>query len=508
MVQIDELLFTALVFLVTNFFVKRITSMSRSSRRLPPGPRGWPVVGCLPLLGAMPHVALAQLAQKYGAIMYLKLGTCDVVVASKPDSARAFLKTLDLNFSNRPPNAGATHIAYEAQDFVFADIGPRWNLLRKLTSLHMLGAKSFKDWGAIRGAEIGHMIQAMCELSRRGEPVVVPEMVSCALANIIGQKSLSRRVFETQGSESNDFKEMVVELMRLAGLFNVGDFIPSIAWMDLQGIEGKMKLLHNKFDALLTRMIEEHSATAHERLGNPDILDVVMAEQEYSGGVKLSMVNIKALLLNLFIAGTDTSSGTIEWALAEILKNPTMLKRAHAEMDRVIGKNRLLQESDVPKLPYLEAICKETFRKHPSVPLNIPRVSANACEVDGYYIPEDTRLFVNVWAIGRDPEVWENPLEFKPERFLSEKNARISPWGNDFELLPFGAGRRMCAGIRMGIEVVTYALGTLVHSFDWKLPKGDELNMDEAFGLVLQKAVPLSAMVTPRLHPSSYKAQV
>lgn len=213
------------------------------------------------------------------------------------------------------------------------------------------------------------------------------------------------------------------------------------------------------------------------------------------------------LVQNLFIAGTDTSSGTIEWALAEIFKNPTVLKRAQAEMDKVIGKNRLLQESDIPNLPYLEAICKETFRKHPAVPLNIPRVSADACEVDGYYIPAGTRLFVNVWAIGRDPEIWENPMEFIPERFLSEQNARTSLWGNDFELLPFGAGRRMCAGIRMGIEVVTHALGSLLHSFDWKLREEDELNMDEAFGLVLQRAVPLSALLTPRLHPSAYKAK-
>lgn len=220
------------------------------------------MVGCLLLLRAMPHVALARLAQMYGPIMYPKLGTCDVVVASKPDSARALLKTLGANLSNRPPNAGPTDIAYGAQDFVFADIGPRWNLPRKLTSLHMLGAKAFKDSGEIRGAEIVHTIGAVCEQSRRGEEVVVPEMVSCALANIIGQKSRSRGVLETQGRESNDFKEMVVELMRLAGLFSVGDFNPSVAWMDLQAIETKMKFLHRKFDALLTKMIEEHSATA------------------------------------------------------------------------------------------------------------------------------------------------------------------------------------------------------------------------------------------------------
>ncbi|XP_059627794.1 flavonoid 3',5'-hydroxylase 2-like [Cornus florida] len=502
-VLLRELAAAALLFLLTHFFIRSL--LSKPSRQLPPGPRGLPLIGALPSLGNMPHVALAKMAKKYGPVMYLKMGTCSMAVASTPDAARAFLKTLDLNFSNRPPNAGATHLAYNREDMVFADYGPRWKLLRKLSNLHMLGGKALDDWSNVRVTELGHMIRTMHDMSSRGEPVVVAEMLCYSMANMIGQVILSRRVFETKGSKSNEFKDMVVELMTTAGYFNIGDFIPSIAWMDLQGIERGMKRLHKKFDDLLSRMIEEHNASAYERKGKPDFLDVVMAHQQSSGDDKLTMPNIKALLLNLFTAGTDTSSSIIEWALAEMLKNPTILKRAHDEMDRVIGRDRRLAESDLPKLPYLQAICKETFRKHPSTPLNLPRIATQACEVNGYYIPKNTRLSVNIWAIGRDPDVWEKPLEFIPERFLDGKLSKIDPRGNDFELIPFGAGRRICAGTRMGIVLVEYILGTLVHSFDWKLANGSgELNMDEAFGLALQKAVSLSAMVTPRLGPTAY----
>lgn len=505
MVLLWELTMAALFFFI-NYLLTRCLIRKLSTRQLPPGPRGWPIIGAIPVLGAMPHAALAKMAKQYGPVMYLKMGTCNMVVASTPDAARAFLKTLDLNFSNRPPNAGATHLAYNAQDMVFADYGPRWKLLRKLSNLHMLGGKALEDWAHVRVSELGHMLRAMCEASRKGEPVVVPEMLTYAMANMIGQIILSRRVFVTKGSESNEFKDMVVELMTSAGLFNVGDYIPSVAWMDLQGIERGMKRLHRRFDVLLTKMLEEHIATAHERKGKPDFLDVLMANQENLDGEKLSFTNIKALLLNLFTAGTDTSSSIIEWSLAEMLKNPRILKQAQDEMDQVIGRNRRLEESDIPKLPYLQAICKETFRKHPSTPLNLPRIADQACEVNGYYIPKGTRLSVNIWAIGRDPDVWDNPLDFTPERFFSEKYAKINPRGNDFELIPFGAGRRICAGTRMGIVLVQYILGTLVHSFDWKLPKDVELNMDEIFGLALQKAVPLSAMVTPRLEPNAYLA--
>lgn len=255
-------------------------------------------MGALPLMGNMPHATLAKLAKKYGPVMYLKMGTNGVVVASTPAAARAFLKTLDQNFSNRPPNAGATHLAYDSQDMVFADYGSRWKLLRKLSNLHMLGGKALNDWAHVRDKEMGYMLAAMNDCSKKGEAVVVPEMLTYAMANMIGQVILSRRVFETKGSKSNEFKDMVVELMTVAGYFNIGDFIPSLAWLDLQGIEGGMKTLHKKFDALLTRMIEEHAASSHKRKAKPDFLDVVMAHHsEKSDGERLTLTNIKALLL-------------------------------------------------------------------------------------------------------------------------------------------------------------------------------------------------------------------
>uniref|UniRef100_A0A7N0VCG8 flavonoid 3',5'-hydroxylase n=1 Tax=Kalanchoe fedtschenkoi TaxID=63787 RepID=A0A7N0VCG8_KALFE len=500
-----DVLSAIFVFYVVRFSVKMLNSLLLS-RRLPPGPRGWPILGALPLLGSMPHVALAKMAKKYGPVLHLKMGTCDMVVASTPEAAKAFLKTLDINFSNRPPNAGATNLAYNAQDLVFADYGPRWKLLRKLSNLHFLGGKALEDWSGVRTIEMGHMLHAIYNASQRQEVVVVPEMLNYAMANMIGQVFLGKRVFVTVGTESNEFKDMVVELMTTAGYFNFGDWIPSIAWMDLQGIERGMKRLHKKFDLLITKMIDEHLNAAGNRKSKKDFLDVLLEHRaKTSEGERLSITNIKALVLNLFTAGSDTSSSIIEWALAEMLVNPAILKRAHEEMDRVIGRERRIEESDIAKLPYFQAICKETFRKHPSTPLNLPRVSSEACMVNGYYIPKNTRLSVNIWAIGRDPDVWEDPLTFNPDRFMSGRNAKIDPRGNDFELIPFGAGRRICAGTRMGVLMVELILGTLVHSFDWRMPDGaGKMNMDEVFGLALQKAVPLAAVATPRLPASVY----
>ncbi|CAL9068231.1 flavonoid 3',5'-hydroxylase 1-like [Musa acuminata AAA Group] len=471
---------------------------------LPPGPRGFPVVGALPLLGSAPHVTLAGMAKRYGPVMHLKMGQFGMVVASTPDAARVFLKTLDPYFSNRPVDAASVRLAYGGQDLVFAEYGPKWKLLRRLCKLEMLGNKALESWAAVRRDEVGRMLRSMHASGRKGEPVMLGGMLIYTIANMIGRVILSRRVFETKGSEANEFKDMVVELMTLAAQVNISDFLPAVAWMDLQGLEARMKKLHKKFDRVLSRMVAEHEASKGEREGRPDLLDAVMAIRDGPEEEKLTNDNVKALLLNLFTAGTDTSKGTIEWAMAEMQLNPSILRRAQAEMDGVIGRNRRLEESDIPNLPYLQAICKESFRKHPSTPLNLPRISTQACEVNGYYIPKNTKLFVNVWAIGRDPDVWEHPLEFDPDRFMTAKGAKIDPRGNDFELIPFGAGRRICAGVRAGVVLVQYMLGSLIHSFDWSLPEGSKPDMGETFGIALQKTVPVAAMVSPRCAPSVY----
>ncbi|OAY82790.1 Flavonoid 3',5'-hydroxylase [Ananas comosus] len=436
---------STLLCLLLHLLLRRVLLLRRRGglAPLPPGPYGVPVLGALPLIGAAPHSALARLARRHGPIMYLKMGTCGAVVASSPSAARAFLKTADAQFANRPAVASARDITYGFHNMVFANYGPRWKLMRKLASLHLLGARALADWSHVRRDEARRMVGAMRERSAAGQAVVVPDAVVCALANMVGQITLSRRVFDAQGAASNAYKDMIVELLTGAGLFSVGDFVPAVAWMDLQ---------------------------------------------------------------DLFTAGTDTSSIIIEWALAEMLKAPAILARAQSELDRVVGHDRRLEESDIPNLPYLQAVCKEALRLHPSTPLGLPHFTFEDCEVAGFRIPKNSRLLVNIWAIGRDPSVWPDPLEFRPERFLHGDAAKIDPLGNYFELIPFGAGRRICAGKLAGMVFVHYFLGTLLHAFDWRLPDGEELiNMDETFGLALPKAVPLKAMVRPRLSPPAYE---
>ena len=203
----------------------------------------------------------------------------------------------------------------------------------------------------------------------------------------------------------------------------------------------------------------------------------------------------------MFAGGTDTSTVTMEWAMSELLKNPPIMKKLKAELDAVVGKDRLVQETDVPNLKYLQAVIKETFRLHPVGPLLVPHESTHDCEVAGYQIPAGTRLYVNTWAIGRNPKAWDRPLEFDPERFMTGPDINIDIKGQDFRLLPFGSGRRGCPGIPLGLLIVQWTMATLVHAFDWTLPEGQDpkdIDMTEAFGLTVPRAHALFAYAKPR----------
>lgn len=494
--------------LLLHLALRSLHPTSAPGRRLPPGPPGLPLLGALPLIGPAPHTGLAALARKYGPVMYLRMGTCGAVVASSPSAARTFLKALDARFANRPAVASAVDITYGFQNMVFANYGPKWKLMRKLATVHLLGAPALADWARVRSDEAGRALRGMAEAAEAGRPVVVPEVLVCALANIVGQITVSKRVFDVQGDESNSYKDMIVSLLTGVGLFNIGDFVPALSWLDLQGVQAKLRRIHNQFDGLITKLLAEHAATAGDRAreGRQDFVDRLRASKDDDeDGQTITEVNIKGLIFDMFTAGTDTSSIIVEWAMVEMIKNPSIMARAQEEMDRVVGHDRRLEESDIPNLPYLQAVCKEAMRLHPSTPLSLPHFSFEECEVDGYYVPGNTRLLINIWAIGRDPSAWEDPLEFRPERFLSGPAAKVDPLGNYFELIPFGAGRRICAGKLAGMVFVQYFLGTLVHAFEWRLPDGEEkLDMAETFGLAMPKAVPLRAVVTPRLVPAAY----
>ncbi|KAL2235968.1 UNVERIFIED_CONTAM: Flavonoid 3'-monooxygenase, partial [Sesamum indicum] len=201
---------------------------------------------------------------------------------------------------------------------------------------------------------------------------------------------------------------------------------------------------------------------------------------------------------DILIGGTDTLSTTIEWVMVEFMRNPKVMEKAHKELNEVVGLNNIVEEFHIPKLVYLDAVIKETLRIHPIGPFLTPRTPSQSCTVGGYSIPKNSSVFINVWSIQHDPLAWDNPSEFMPERFLGDSEK----WdfnGQNINYIPFGSGRRICAGLPLAERMLRYVLASLLHSFNWQAPKGEIVDVEDKFGLVLRKRNPLAAIPSPRL---------
>ena len=212
--------------------------------------------------------------------------------------------------------------------------------------------------------------------------------------------------------------------------------------------------------------------------------------------IKNNNKKICVLIQILFIAGTDTSMNTMEWAMSLLLNHPQVIEKLRKEIDCHVGHGRMLRESDLPKLPYLRCVINETLRLYPTAPMLLPHFSSEDCTVGGYHIPRGTTLMVNAWAIHRDPKVWDEPTKFKPERF--EGMIEGEREGFNFKFIPFGVGRRVCPGEGMGFRSVSLAVGTLIHCFDWERVGEELVDMAQDSGITLSKSRPLEAVCCPR----------
>ncbi|KAK9014153.1 hypothetical protein V6N11_005322 [Hibiscus sabdariffa] len=472
----------------------------RRKLNLPPGPKPWPIIGNLNLIGSLPHRSIHALSQKYGPLMHLKFGSFPVVVASSVEMAKAFLQTNDVTFADRPKMAAGEYTTYNYSGIIWSPYGPSWRHARKLCTAELLNAKRLESCEYIRREEMKLLLKGLYESS--GQPIVLKDHLLDLSLNVISRMVLGKKYTDRTGENEiltpKEFKEMLDEWFLLNGVADIGDSIPWLRSLDLRGYIRKMKALSKKFDRFLEHVLDEHIARRREVKDYvaKDMVDVLLQLAEDPNlDAKLERNRVKAISQDLIAGGTESSAVTVEWTISELLRKPGIFSKATDELDRVIGRERWVEEKDMVNLPYIESIIKETMRLHPVAPMLVPRMARQDCQVAGYDIRKGTRALINVWTIGRDPTVWDNPNEFCPERFIGKA---IDVKGHDFELLPFGAGRRMCPGYPLGIKVIQASLANLLHGFTWKLAEED-LNMEEIFGLSTPKKNPLKTVAVPRL---------
>ncbi|KAB2032300.1 hypothetical protein ES319_D05G364000v1 [Gossypium barbadense] len=439
-----------------------------------------PLIGNLHQLAGpgLPHHTLHDLATKYGAIMHLQLGQISTVVVSSAEMAKEIMKTHDIVFANRPVLASAKIITYGCTDIVFSPYGNYWRNLRKICTSELLNATRVASFQSIREEEVLNLVETI--KSNEGSAVNLSRKVFSLSYGIT-----ARAAFGKKCKDQEAFISVVTEETKVNSSFFVSELFPSLKFLDtVLGQKHKVEKIHGEADMILGNIVNDHKesrAKGRSKDENKEnLVDVLLRIQE-DGEFPLTDNNVKAVILDIFSAGIMT--------------------KAQAEVRQVFQGKGNVDETGIHQLKYLKWVIKETLRLHPVIPLLIPRESMKNCVVNGFEIPAKTRVIVNAWAIGRDPNHWVEPEKFEPERFV---NSSVDFIGTNFEFIPFGAGRRVCPGILFALPTVELPLAQLLFHFDWKLPRGmkqEDIDMTEVFGVSVRRKNDL--VVVPSLYRAS-----
>ncbi|XP_057952197.1 cytochrome P450 736A117-like [Malania oleifera] len=478
------------------------TPSTTRCKKLPPSPPKLPVFGNLHQLGLQPHRSLRSLAQRHGPFMLLHFGCVPVLVASSADAAREIMKTHDLIFSNRPKLSMNGKLLYNFRDIATAPYGEYWRQMRSICVLQLLSNRRVESLGTVRHDEMVLLVEKIELATESCGWVNLGQMLMGMTNDVVCRVALGRKYGEGDGSMR--FKETLDQFQELLGGFYIGDFIPWLGWVNrVNGVDGKAEMVFRELDSFLDEVVEGHSRKREggkvEGDEEKDFVDVLLEiQKDNSAGFSMDRECIKALILDMFAAGTDTTYTVLEWAMTELLRHPAAMKELQNEVRGISSSTKPhIAEKDLGKMHYLKAVIKETLRLHPPVPLLVPRESTQAVRINGYDIAAGTMTIINAWAIGRDPAFWDEPEEFRPERFL---NSSMDFRGQDFQLIPFGAGRRGCPGTSFAMATNEIVLANIVCLFDWALPggaRGEDLDMTENSGITVHRKVPLLAVATP-----------
>ncbi|KAH7517911.1 hypothetical protein FEM48_Zijuj09G0114300 [Ziziphus jujuba var. spinosa] len=411
----------------------KVKKNKKNKGRRPPEPAGaWPLIGHLHILGAdkLFHRVLGALADEYGPAFSIRIGIHRALVVSSWQVAKECFTTNDKVFPSRPKALAGKIMGYDHAMFGMSPYGPYWRDIRKLATVHLLSNHRLELLQHIRDSEINCFMKELYEqcIENGGQAVVeMKDRFGDLAMNITVRMLAGKRFCGTSGDaqESRLCRKALGSFFYFFGMFMASDTVPFLGWLDVaKGYLREMKKTAKELDCVFGKWVDEHrhrrlrGSIEEEELDFIHVMLSVMDEGKQS--VHDANTVTKATCLSLILGGNDTTVVTLTWAISLLLNNPEKLKKAQEELDIHVGKQRRVNQSDIQNLLYVQAIVKETLRLYPALPLSAPREALEDCTIAGFHVPAGTRLFVNLWKLQRDPSIWSNPLEFQPERFLTE----------------------------------------------------------------------------------------
>ncbi|MBA0740055.1 hypothetical protein Gogos_013278 [Gossypium gossypioides] len=482
------------------FLVKSFRNL-KSKSKYPPTPPALPIIGHIHLLKSGLPTSFQSLARIYGPLMQIRVGAANFVVASDAKSAQQILRTFDADFASKFQPGPTNYHIYEDSSFTNAPYGAYWRYMKKLCMTKLFTGSQLDRFNGIREQETSKLLKSLLNKSKAGEPCDLAAEVTELTNNMIYRMAMGRRC-SNYPNQAAEIRRFITDSMKYAAKFHFGEVFGPLKKFDLFGNGKRLKLTLKGYDQLIEQIMKDYQDNDLETSENDDekdVMDILLESyKDTNAEVKLTRDQIKNFFMELFMAGVDTTAAAIRWAMAELINHPNIFKILREELDSVVGNNRLIKESDVPKLPYLQAVVKEILRLHPPGPL-LRRVSNKDSKINGFDLKKGTRVFINVYMIMRDPNCYKEPEKFMPERFLGYSTEMK---GQDFHYLPFGSGRRACPGASHAMFVMHATIGALTQCFDWKVKEAEKVDTEVAgTGYSGAFAVPLLCYPNTRFDP-------